>query len=148
VVLTLYILAVFVTVEVLDSKTLSETLIPLSLAGDAVAGVVGLVLLSVGAILSFATTANAAILSASRTPYSMAKDHILPHIFKHTATKKEIPWFSILATGIFMAIVILGLELELPGQGRLHHDADPLLPGQCLRDPHAGEQDFLLPAQL
>jgi APA family basic amino acid/polyamine antiporter len=112
VVLTLYILAVFVTVEVLDSPTLSETLIPLSLAGDAVAGIVGLVLLSVGAILSFATTANAAILSASRTPYSMSKDHILPHIFKNTATKKEIPWFSILATGIFMAIVILGLELE------------------------------------
>jgi APA family basic amino acid/polyamine antiporter len=91
VVLTLYILAVFVTVEVLDSPTLSETLIPLSLAGDAVAGIVGLVLLSVGAILSFATTANAAILSASRTPYSMSKDHILPHIFKTRRLKKKSP---------------------------------------------------------
>ncbi len=108
----LYILSIIVTVGILTSSTLSGTYTPLSTAAETFSGKTGLILLSIGAIFSFATTANASILSASRIPLAMAEDKLLPEGIAVKTKKHKIPWLSILLTSIFMIIVITALDLK------------------------------------
>jgi mannitol/fructose-specific phosphotransferase system IIA component (Ntr-type) len=67
--------------------------------------------MGVAAILAFATTANAGLLAASRTPMAMSKDELLPHALGKVS-KRGAPAFSIIFTSSFMICVILFLNLE------------------------------------
>jgi amino acid transporter/mannitol/fructose-specific phosphotransferase system IIA component (Ntr-type) len=108
----LYIFSIILTIGILSGEVLSNTYTPISLAAEAVSGKTGLILLSVGAIFSFATTANASILSASRIPLAMAEDKLLPGKIAAKTARHGIPWFSILMTSLFMIIVITTLDLK------------------------------------
>ena len=108
----LYILSIVLTIGILSGEVLSNTYTPISLAAEAVTGKTGLILLSIAAIFSFATTANASILSASRIPLAMAEDKLLPGKIAAKTKKHGIPWFSILMTSLFMIIVIIALDLK------------------------------------
>lgn len=107
-----YLASIYVTLLILSPEQISSTLTPLSLAAAKIAGNVGMVLLSLAALFSFATTANASLLSASRLPGAMADDGLLPGWLGIRSRKKNIPWVSVLLTSLFMAAVILGLNLE------------------------------------
>jgi len=108
----LYLSSIFVTLNILSPDEIWSTLTPLSLAAEKSEGHLGMILLSLAALFSFATTANASLLSASRLPGAMAEDNLIPKWFALRSKKKEIPWISVLFTSLFMAIVILGLDLE------------------------------------
>jgi len=108
----LYLTSIYATLNILTPAEFSDTLTPLSLAANKIQGKLGMILLSFAAIFSFATTANASLLSASRLPGAMADDNLLPSIFGKRTAKKTIPWVSVLATSLFMGIVIMGLNLE------------------------------------
>ncbi len=112
VVMILYLLSVFVTVGVLNPSEMAISLTPLSDGAMATTGRIGLVLLSLGAALSFITTANAGIMSSSRVPFAMARDKLLPRLFSRVSSKRGVPFISVIFTGIFIGIVILFLDLE------------------------------------
>ena len=112
VVIAIYVLGIGVTTALLDSETFEKTLTPLSEGAAVIAGRPGAIMLAVAALLAFATTANAAILSASQNPAAMAQDGLLPAWLGKT-NAKGVPVPAILLTGIFMALVIL--ILDLPG---------------------------------
>jgi APA family basic amino acid/polyamine antiporter len=112
VVTLLYALTVFVTVGLLDAPALKSTLTPLSSGASRYLGNIGYVILSVAGMFAFITTANAGLLSASRNPLAMSKDHLLPPFFSKVNVKLQTPVVSILITSLFMMLVITFLDIE------------------------------------
>jgi APA family basic amino acid/polyamine antiporter len=112
VVLILYGLAVYITTGILDAGEFSHSLTPLSTAAGKFLGKFGITLLAIAAIVAFVTTANAGILAASRFLVAMSRDQLLPDFLCRINSKFKTPHFSILATGSFMLLAILCLNLE------------------------------------
>ncbi len=110
VVIVIYVLGIGVTVGLLDTETFINTLTPLSEGAAVIAGRTGAIVLAAAALIAFATTANAAILSASQNPAAMARDGLLPARLGKT-NSRGVPVTAILITGGFMALVILLLDL-------------------------------------
>ena len=108
---SLYVVVVFITVGLVDSAQLQNSLIPISLGASTFMGRGGSLILGFAALLAFITTANAGILAASRDPMAMGEDKLVPDAFGKVS-KRGAPWFSILFTSGFMLLVILFLDLE------------------------------------
>jgi len=111
VVTLLYVAAIFTAVGVLEPQTLCGNLTPLSIAAERVMGRAGLIILSLGAMLAFVTTANAGILTASRGPMAMSHDGLLPGALQKVSRRFGTPYVAILLTGGFMVAVIAGLSI-------------------------------------
>jgi amino acid transporter/mannitol/fructose-specific phosphotransferase system IIA component (Ntr-type) len=112
VVQVLYVACVTVTIGTLKPHVLASTLTPLTHGAIRIGGLGFGILLSLGALTAFFTTANAGILSSSRVPFAMAKDAFLPGVFSRTSAKFGTPYVSIIITGLFMLGFILFLDLE------------------------------------
>ncbi|MBA7565375.1 putative amino acid permease YhdG [subsurface metagenome] len=108
---SLYVVVVFITVGLVDSAQLQNSLVPISLGASTFMGRNGSLILGGAALLAFITTANAGILAASRDPMAMGEDKLVPDAFRKVS-KRGAPWFSILFTSGFMLLVILFLDLE------------------------------------
>jgi len=106
-----YILVVVVTIGVVDSVDLQNTHMPISVGGKVMMGSLGLVLMSIAAILAFVSTGNSGILAASRDPMAMGKWGLLPKSFSKVS-RTGTPWFAIIVTSGFMIAIILFLDLE------------------------------------
>lgn len=111
-----YLLVVFVTIGAMEPSTLRESVSPLT---DAVSGFfnaggmrqIAVVLVASAGMLSFFTTANAGILSASRAPMAMSKDGLLPPVFgRISANGAPVP--AIIATSTFIIVILVGLDIE------------------------------------
>ena len=107
----LYTSVVFVTVGVCGNS-LKNTLMPISLGAYLSAGKIGEILLSIGAILAFVSTANSGIISASRYPLALSRDKLLPSFFEKIHKRFATPYISIIFTGLFI-ISMLFLEFNL-----------------------------------
>ena len=108
----LYGLTVFVTVGMVKGDALAHSLIPISLGARVFNSMAGKLIMAFAAILAFVSTANAGILSASRSPMAMSRDKLLPKFFQNVNSRFRTPHVSIIATALFMIIVILFLNLE------------------------------------
>jgi amino acid transporter/mannitol/fructose-specific phosphotransferase system IIA component (Ntr-type) len=106
-----YILVVFVTAGVLGASKLDHSLTPISDAAAVFMGQWGRMLLSIGAILAFISTANAGIMAAARYPLALARDGLLPECLGRVNERFKTPHISILLTGAFM-ILVLFLKLN------------------------------------
>lgn len=107
-----YTLVVFVTSGVLEPDALSNSLTPVSDGAAVFLGRHGVLLLSAAAILAFVSTANAGILSASRYPFALARDNLLPEAFGRVNARFKTPHVALLVTGLFM-VSMLFLEIAL-----------------------------------
>jgi len=108
----LYGFTVFVTVGLLDAATLSGSLVPISLSAKKIMGNAGELILSLAAMTAYITTANAGIMTASRSLFAMSRDKLLPPLLQHVSARFSTPYISILATSAFMIFVILFLTIE------------------------------------
>jgi APA family basic amino acid/polyamine antiporter len=108
----LYVLAVFVTVGLVNGEELMHAAAPISLGASRVAGKAGAGLLYAAAAFAFVTTANAGLLAASRVPLAMAKDNLMPALLSRVSIRLKTPVISILLTSLFMLLVVLFLDLE------------------------------------
>jgi len=107
-----YTAVIFVTIGILDSATLNATLTPVTDAAAIFLGSWGKMILSVAAILAFISAANAGILGASRYPFALSRDNLMPSIFARINRRFKTPHYSILLTGVCM-IVALFLKLSV-----------------------------------
>jgi len=112
IVMILYVAVISITVGLLDSAELSNSLAPISLGASALMGNWGGVILAFAALLAFVSTANAGILTASRDTLAMSRDHILPKFFQQINVRTKTPHISILFTTAFMITIILFFSLE------------------------------------
>lgn len=113
VVLALYAAVAFVTVGVLDFDILGNSLTPISDGARTFWSTTGVVITAIAAILAFVSTANAGIMSASRYPLAMSRDHIMPAVFLKINKKFKTPHIAIICTTAFMIIIILFLDLKV-----------------------------------
>jgi len=88
---------------------LSGSLTPVAAAAKVAFGEWGVVLLSVAALVAFVSVANAGIMSASRYPLAMSRDHLLPALFRKL-NRHGIPLNGILATLSVIVLIILFLD--------------------------------------
>ncbi len=101
-----YALGTSVMVGVLPLEQLVGNLTPAASAAKAVFGDWGAITLSVAALLAFTSVANAGMLSASRFPLAMSRDHMMPRLFQHL-NAKGAPVQGVLATmGVIVLILI------------------------------------------
>ena len=112
VVTLLYLLVVGVTIGIVPAEELRNSTIPLSIGAGHLMGKPGIIILSIAAMTAFITTANAGIMSASRTPMAMSRDQLLPEFISRVNKKTNTPVISILLTCTFMIIVIVFLNIE------------------------------------
>lgn len=106
-----YMLGTLVIINLLPPAELHSSLTPVADAGEKFLGWVpydmGIILIVVAAIAAFASTGNAGILSASRYPFAMAKDKLVPQSFAKLGNFGT-PTFSIMITvGVMIAVILL-----------------------------------------
>lgn len=111
IVVILYVFVVYITIGVLDHNALSKSLTPISDGAHAFFGLPGLIITAIAAILAFVSTANAGIMTASRYPLAMSRDHIMPAFLRKTNKKFKTPHIAIIVTTLFMICTILILDL-------------------------------------
>lgn len=111
----LYTLGTFVLVKIMPSEELYSSLTPIADAGRLFMGNwpldIGVILIVVAAIAAFASTGNAGIMSASRYPYAMAKDRLVPDFLAQLG-KYKTPTVSIVLTVAIMILVIILFDVK------------------------------------
>ena len=104
----LYTAGTFVLTKLLEPAELYASYTPIADAARKFMnlGGVGVVFIVIAAVAAFASTGNAGIMSASRYPFAMAKDKLMPARFGELG-KFQTPTFSVLVTVAVMVAVIL-----------------------------------------
>ena len=108
----LYFAVVSITVGVMEHQKLSESLTPISDSAFVFSGIPGYLIMAIAAMTAFITTANAGLISASRSLLAMSRDKLLPKSFSHINSRFRTPHISIAVTTLFMIVAIVGLNLE------------------------------------
>lgn len=106
-----YGLGTIVIVGVVPPETLytgdMPSLTPVAEAAGLMAGQWATVVMTVAAILAFFSVANAGILSASRYPLAMSRDHLLPRWFRYLSPQK-VPRNAVIVTvGLLVLFVVV-----------------------------------------
>lgn len=102
-----YFFGTLMIVGLVPAEVLSGNLTPVAAAADYALGRFGVILVSVAALLAFVSVANAGLMSASRYPLAMSRDHLLPPLFRKLG-KFGTPLPSILLTiGVVLTILLL-----------------------------------------
>ncbi len=110
IVTAIYVLVVLLTSYIVPSNILNNSLMPISDGGYQIWGRGGFLILTIGAILAFVSTANAGIMASSRYPLALGRDKLFPHIFTHISHKFKTPDFSLLCTAL---LILASLFLDL-----------------------------------
>ncbi len=105
-----YGLGTAVMVGVLPAGILEHDLTPVASAGERLMGNWGKFTLTLAAIAAFASVANAGILSASRYPLAMSRDHLIPRRFS-SLTRRGMPLPAIVLTVTSIAGLVIALDV-------------------------------------
>lgn len=101
-----YGLGTTVIVGLVPPEELRGNLTPVASAAGYALGFPGVVLLSSAALLAFVSVANAGMLSASRYPLAMSRDHLLPDLFRRLS-RFGTPLHAIAATLTTIILIIV-----------------------------------------
>ncbi len=101
-----YALGTGVMVGVLPLDQLVGDLTPAASAAKAVFGDWGAIIISLAALLAFTSVANAGMLSASRFPLAMSRDHMMPKLFQHLNTRGAPVQGVLVTMGVIVLILI------------------------------------------
>lgn len=108
----IYALIVFVLVGIIEGEALAGSNIPMVDAVEPFFGNIGVVLIVLAAMLALISTANAGILTASRYPFALSRDKLIPELFAYVSKRFNTPTVAILVTGGAMLLIILLLPVE------------------------------------
>ena len=103
----IYTLGTAVIVGVVPPEELHGSLVPAALAADRLVGPWGRTAITIAAVLAFVSVANAGILSASRYPLAMSRDHILPPFLGRLTTLQTPLWSVATTVGLIVLCLVL-----------------------------------------
>ena len=106
---TLYVLGTGVMVGVVPMERLAGDLTPAATAAEMIFGHTGAVLISIAALFAFTSVANAGILSASRYPLAMSRDHLLPRFVGWMGWRRS-PVVSVTITALVIVLILVTLN--------------------------------------
>ncbi|MFV1980843.1 MAG: amino acid permease [Rhodothermia bacterium] len=108
--LIVYVAGTIVMVGVAGVELLvvpGQILTPAATTAEVFFGGWGAILMTIAAVLAFSSVANAGILSASRYPLAMARDHLLPRPFRYI-NRRRTPTVSVYVTvGLILLFVVV-----------------------------------------
>lgn len=111
----IYIVGIYIIVAVVDPAQLRSDLTPVATASQAFitwpSSGVGLLLIVIAATAAFASTGNAGILAASRYPFAMARDQLVPSSLSRLG-RFQTPVPAILLTSGLIIFFIIVLDEE------------------------------------
>ena len=105
-----YAVGTTIMVGVLPANELAQDLTPVASTAEIIFGEWGKIAVTVAAVIAFASVANAGILSASRYPLAMSRDHLIPSKFAKL-TARNIPHYGIAVTVGLIILLILTLDI-------------------------------------
>jgi len=109
--LVVYAVGTFVMVGVIPVDVFyagaSPDLTPAATAAMVIAGKPGMMVITVAALFAFFSVANAGILSSSRYPLAMSRDHLIPSAFQ-AVTSRGVPANGVLlSVGLVISFILL-----------------------------------------
>ena len=111
----IYVAGIYIIVEVIDAERLYSDLTPVATATQEFMSwpspAFGLLLIVIAATAAFASTGNAGILAASRYPFAMARDQLVPGFLSRLG-RFQTPVPAILLTSGLIVFFILALDEE------------------------------------
>ncbi|XCF05647.1 amino acid permease [Tamlana crocina] len=111
----IYGLGVYIMVAVIEPETFANEMAPAAVAASKMFNWLpenaGVLLMSVAALAAFASTGNAGLLSASRYPFAMGRDKLLPAVLSKIGGKGT-PVMAIFFTTALIILFILLLSEE------------------------------------
>jgi APA family basic amino acid/polyamine antiporter len=110
--MVVYVLVGLVAVGLLSPVGLAGSASPLSTAIGVTGNSLAVQIVSVGGLVATASVLLTAILGVSRMAYSMARRNDLPSALSRLHHRFLTPYYSILATGVLMAILVLFVDLK------------------------------------
>ena len=106
----LYCITTFILGSTLPPEQLADNLKPIHLLATQIGGQTLGVITGLIAIITMSSMANSGILAASRFPFAMARDRLLPSLFGTLHQNFLTPFMAIIISGLFVAVFILGLD--------------------------------------
>jgi basic amino acid/polyamine antiporter, APA family len=103
--IVVYTIGTLVMIGVVPPEKLQNDLTPVATTAELMIGKSGAILMTIAAILAFFSVANAGILSCSRYPLAMSRDHLLPKVLQ-SFSKNKTPKYSIVLTVILILLVL------------------------------------------
>ncbi len=107
--LLVYVLGNLVMIAVIPAGVFRNNLTPVATAAKLFMGEWGSLLMTGAAVFAFLSVANAGIMSASRYPLAMSRDHLLPSFFRKL-TKTQTPVYAIIATVGVVVFILTALD--------------------------------------
>lgn len=111
-VVILYTLVLVVTNGILSVDVLAGSVTPISDAARVIAGQAGVTLAVFAGLASASSSGNAAVLSASRYPFAMARDNLMPRKLIKINDRLNTPIRSIILVSALMILLIIVLDVE------------------------------------
>lgn len=106
---TIYVVGTLIIVGILPIESIMNNLTAPASVQEVVFGNPGVIIISIAAILAFISVANSGIMSASRYPLAMSRDHILPNFFRKL-TQYDTPSFSLYITVGVIVLVLVSFD--------------------------------------
>jgi basic amino acid/polyamine antiporter, APA family len=106
----IYSIGTMIMIGIIPAEKLIGNLTPVATAAGILAGKGGAILMTAAAVIAFLSVANVGILSASRYPLAMSRDHLMPAAFR-SLTKSQIPRNSIYITVLLIIIILLTFDI-------------------------------------
>jgi APA family basic amino acid/polyamine antiporter len=107
-----YAAITFVLVGVVPISDLGHDHRPIYTLANTLGGYTAGILAAVLGIVTLGSMANSGVLAASRFPFAMSRDDLLPKVMKRVHPKHLTPFVTIIMTCVVMAIIILTLDVE------------------------------------
>ena len=105
-----YAVGTTIMVGVLPANELAKDLTPVASTAEIILGEWGKIAVTVAAVIAFASVVNAGILSASRYPLAMSRDHLIPSKLAKL-TVRNIPHYGIAVTVSLIILLVLTLDI-------------------------------------
>ena len=111
VITAIYVVVSFVLVSNIPVAELSTDIKPIFTLADKLGGeTIGIIAAVVG-VITLISTANAGVLAASRFPFAMSRDSLLPEFMSKVSDKFKTPVITIAVTCVGMLLVIVFLDV-------------------------------------
>lgn len=98
-----------IMVGIVPIDDLAGDLSPVATVADIIFGRVGVIIISIAALLAFISVANAGTMSASRYPLAMSRDFMMPSSLKRLG-KNGMPHNAIIFTVVSIVLILLVLD--------------------------------------
>jgi len=104
-----YVTGTFIITGLVPADVLKNNLTPVAAAAEVSMGQPGAVLMTIAAVFAFFSVANAGILSCSRYPLAMSRDHLMPR-FLRKLSKNKTPMNAVILTVTIVLLVLVFFE--------------------------------------